>query len=457
MIAGGLPLSRTPKIRAAFAGRGVAALADKTTEFLSLDALADSSRTELARRLFCAAEWFGDAELEAAAEPWPHAFAEGETGLFPVGEVPVIAAPGREGKTFATIGLAVAYALGLEIVGLRPQLDRTAYIFSAEDDRRQYAKKVRTRVARLGASDRERVLSRVRVFDLEADDLQRLRTLVSVIDREPIATGSHRTLIDALLPIMGREEAPGLIIFETASTLSDAEEDNRAFRVMVRTLKQVARELDCAVVLVHHTSQASMSNLATLELSTADIRGGTALVSNSRQNALLVNLGSDADPYPDGDARTILRRMAFPGDISRVSVLVTLDSSKSMTPHPVFFRWEVNADGVACVATTPAREVQGLSWRALHRRLRGARAEQRQTQRNDERDGKVDQVVEIVRGIEADGIQATARAVSMRAGRSPTWAQPHLDRATDGGRLVRLTERVPRAGEVAVYRLAGPL
>lgn len=431
------------------------------TGVLSLEAYStaavEAAGLALAQRVRCSAEWFGDEELDAAAEPWPHSFADGETGLFPVGEVSVIAAPGREGKTFATIGLATAYALGLEVVGLRPQAHRAVYIWSAEDDRRQYAKKIRTRVARLGADDRERVLDRIRVFDLEREDLQHLRTLVTVIDREPMATGAHRTLIDAFKPTMGRDDAPGLIIFETASTLSDAEEDNRAFRVMVRTLKQVARELDCAVVLVHHTSQASMSNLATLELSTADIRGGTALVSNSRQNALLVNLGSDDDPYPDADARTILRRMAFPNEAGRVSVLVTLDSSKSMTPRPVFFRWQVTADGVACVVTPPAREVQELSWRALHRRLRGARAEQRQTQRDGERDGKIDHVVELVQAIEADGGQATARAVSIRAGRSATWAQPHLDRAVDVGRLVRALEHVARAGETTVYRSTGPL
>lgn len=419
--------------------------------------IADTYQREMAGKLFCAADPLTDDEIEAAAEPWPHAFQDKDCGLFPVGEVSVIAAPGREGKTFATIGLAVSYVLGQRVGGLSPQEDRSVYVWSAEDDRRQYAKKIRTRAMRVGAADRERIIDRVRVFDLDRDDLAHLRTLIAVVDREPVPTGAHRLLIDALRPLgEDREDRPGLIVFETASTLSDADEDNRAFRVLIRALKEVARELECAVVLVHHTSQASMSNLATLDLSVSDIRGGTALVANSRQNALLVNLGSDSDPYPDADARTVLRRLAFPDYQGRVSVLVTLDSSKSMDPAPVFFCWEFSANGPACVVTPPAREIQGLTWRALHRRIRGARAEQRHNAREEARGEKSTAVVDAVRAIESEGGQPTARAVSDKLGRSPTWAKPHLERAAEAGDLIRQIEHVPRSGGRTVYRSPSP-
>ena len=100
---------------------------------------------------------FSDDELEAAKQPHPHAFEQGDCGLFPLGEVSVIAAPGREGKTFASVALSVAYTLGTRVVGLAPPENRCVIIYSAEDDRKQYARKVLAQLGRLGESDARRV------------------------------------------------------------------------------------------------------------------------------------------------------------------------------------------------------------------------------------------------------------------------------------------------------------
>jgi hypothetical protein len=171
--------------------------------------------------------------------------------------------------------------------------------------------------------------------------------LATVPDGAPMPSGTVAAIIEAVRPLLDGPVPPGLLVFETASTLSEAEETNVGFRVLIQALRRIARALQLPVVLSHHVSQASLANLADLNLSTADIRGGTALVNNARQTALLVNLGSAGDPFPDTDARTLLRRLACPAVADRVTALVCLDSSKGVTPPPMFFRWDTRGKSVA--------------------------------------------------------------------------------------------------------------
>jgi hypothetical protein len=185
------------------------------------------------------------------------------------------------------------------------------------------------------------------VADLDDPGVEAARALATVPDGAPMPSGTVAAIIEAVRPLLDGPVPPGLLVFETASTLSEAEETNVGFRVLIQALRRIARALQLPVVLSHHVSQASLANLADLNLSTADIRGGTALVNNARQTALLVNLGSAGDPFPDTDARTLLRRLACPAVADRVTALVCLDSSKGVTPPPMFFRWDTRGKSVA--------------------------------------------------------------------------------------------------------------
>lgn len=399
---------------------------------------------------------FDDAELEQAKQPHPHAFELGDCGLAPIGEVTILAAPGREGKTFAAVSLSVSYILGTQVCGLVPQANRRVLIYSAEDDRRQYARKVLAHLWRLGVDDRTRVQERLIVPDLTAPGMEPFEALVHVIERKPVASLAIDAVIDALRPQMAESAPPGLLIFETASTLSEAEEDNAAFRTMIKALRRLARELQVACVLVHHTSQAASNNLPDLNVGVGDIRGGTALVFNARQCFLLVNLGSDEDPFPEQDARTVLRGMAAPHAGGRVTALLCLDSSKAIDPPPVFFQWNNTQYGPALSVLPVPPSLEGARWRKLHQMLRGERAERKQEAKEQARSGVVQQVVSIVAALSRGGRKATVNAVSLEAGRSPGWAKPHLELAAVRGELLRVVEPVPRAGKVAVYRLPHP-
>lgn len=402
--------------------------------------------------------WSQD-ELDAAREPWPHAFQERHTGLFPSGEVSILAAAGREGKTTVKIGIAVAMVTHHTLAGgLISQPDRSVVVYSAEDDRAQYARKVAAQIACLGSGDATRVRERLLVPNLDDAGLVAAKTLVMVLDGQPLPTGTVEAIIEALQPLTESVTPLGLLIFETASTLSDAEESNPGFRVLVLALKRIARELKVPVVLSHHVSQASLANLADLGVSTTDIRGGTALVNNARQTGLLVNLGSNDDPFPESDARTVLREMAAPGRTERITALISLDSSKGITPPPIFFRW-VNTDwGPAAVEINAPPELADRSWRKVHEMVRarraGIRSEAKDEVKRAAADAYMQEVVRIVYDLQAQGELPTCRKVSTGAGKGADWAKPHLSQAVKCGRLVMSLEKVPRTqGQTAVYRV----
>ena len=398
---------------------------------------------------------WSDAELDAAKEPHPHVFKAGERGLFPVGEVTVIGARGREGKT--TVMLAVATALCIErsLVGLWPMTGRSVVIYSAEDDRKQYARKVAAQRAVLPHGQGSQVMDRLIVPDLDAPGMEPLKRLVTVMDRQPMPTGTDTAIVEAIAPLMHGPHPPALLIFETLACLTDTEEDNRAFSVLTECLKRIARALQVAVAIVHHVSQASDSTLPDLSITPAALRGGTSLPSNTRQIFMLVNLGSETDPFPANDARTVLRQMVAPDHRERITVLVAMDTSKGEDPPPIFFRWLRTDYGPAAVELGPLVQIEGKSWRKVREMTLAERGSRRDEARTNAREAGVDTVIRVVKELHASGKQPTANAVSLAVGRSPAWATPYLGQAAIDGLLVTAMEDVPRTkGKKMVYRPA---
>ncbi|WP_310153941.1 AAA family ATPase [Luteimonas sp. 3794] len=402
---------------------------------------------------------WSEEELLAALQPWPHAFREGNTGLFPSGEVSILAAAGREGKTTVKIGIAVAMVTGHSLAGgLLPESDRSVVVYSAEDDRQQYARKVAAQIACLGEREGACVRERLLVPNLDDAGLVAAKTLVMVLDGQPLPTGTVDAIIEALEPLTNAPAPLGLLIFETASTLSDAEESNPGFRVLVLALKRIARELKVPVVLSHHVSQASLANLADLNVSTTDIRGGTALVNNARQTGLLVNLGSEDDPFPENDARTVLRQMAAPGRPEKVTALISLDSSKGITPPPIFFRWVSTEWGPAAVELDAPRELAERSWRKVHEMVRARRSEQKGQAKEEKAEAttaeRVRRVVEAVQALEARGTDepVTLRRIRELASMSSDVANKAIDRAVEE-RLIKSAAATVRGKAATVYAL----
>ena len=395
-------------------------------------------------------------ELAASATPHPHAFqsADGRRGLFPEGEVSIVAAPGREGKTSAVVALCKHYALGLPLADMAPASVQSVLIFSAEDDRAQYARKLEAQRLYLDEADAERLRCNVIVPELHSGALAAFREIVRMDGRHLFRGAVVEPLI-TLINAMRTAECPlGLVVFETASTISEAEEDNPGLRYLIVTLKHIAKSTGVAVVLTHHTNQAAGDELANLELHEKAIRGGTALVNNARQTHLIVNLGSMANPFPDGDARTLLRHLVAPGETDRVTAMVCLSSSKSADPHPLFFRWaDTEHHGPRLHAIETGRGVAGKSWLALRKQLSGVREELKADKKAEAGEANVRLVVRAVAELAEAGEQPTAAKISAKCGRNPSWAKSYLLMAVELGDLVRSTEQVPRVkGMTDVYR-----
>lgn len=413
-------------------------------------------RTDLADTLSQAAIAFTDAEFDAAATPHPHAFMSPDQrrGLFPEGEVTILGAPGREGKTTIVTCVAKHYALGWPLAGMAPTEIRAVMIYSAEDDRAQYARKFQAQRARLAPDDAKRLQANVIVPDLHGEALSAWREVVRLEARHPVPGPILEPLIATIRALQQRPCPLGMVIFETASTLSDAEEDNVGLRVLVAALKRIGKATGVAVVLTHHTSQESATRLPTLDLSESAFRGGTALVNNARQTLLAVNLGSAFDPFPDADARTVLRDLVARGERERITLVACLSSSKSAEPAPLFFRWEdVDPYGPRAVEIDIKGEVAGKSWRGVHKMLAGAKAEASADRKLSQAQANIDLVVRAACALAEAGQQPTARQVSMKCGRSFTWAKPFLESAVELGELTRSTEPVARSkGLQDVYR-----
>lgn len=389
------------------------------------------------------------AEIEEAKKPYPHLFMTGRRGLIPKSELTVIDGPGREGKTYTLIGLIVAYVLSLIVGGMRPQGAGRILVLSAEDDRLQYIAKIEAAISHLGAADAEKVRQRIIVPELSGE-LEPLRTLVTTEGRNPIPTHTKDIIVKAI-----RGMGFDAVFVETASTVSDAEEDNAGFRMLAKTLKYIAREAQIPVGLTHHTSQLAAQDLPTLNISVYNSRGGTALMFNSRQNAMIVNLGSEDDSFPDSDTRTILRRMVLPHVAERVSAWITLDSSKSADPPVLFFRWTMTEYGPAPEIVVAQPQYADLTWRQLKKCIGAARAQAKAETRDAKTEADVDQVVEAVRNLEVAGTYATARAIKDATGRSQDWTATRLAAARAAGRLVATPTTVPRChGPVHTYHVA---
>ncbi|MDR7134525.1 hypothetical protein J2X06_001709 [Lysobacter niastensis] len=416
----------------------------------------EPSRTSLAEALAREITPFTDDDFLRASASHPHIFQHAGAGAFPVGEVTIVAAPGREGKTYAMVHVGAACVLGLPLAGLAPPECLRVLCYSNEDDRIQYARKVRAICSRLPPADVERLRRGLLVPDLEVPGLVEAREIVGVSDRRrPVPTAMVDALIAVLKPLATGPDRIGMVIFETASTLSDADEDNPGLKTLVAALKRIARELSVAAVLVHHTSQAAAANLPSLNVSVADIRGGTTLAFNTRQCFLLVNLGSADDPFPERDMRTLLRRFVAPFYAGRVTALICLDSSKSMDPPPVFLAWVQTEYGPTMQEIHPPAEIAGARWRKVRSVVIAHAQEERKENRAEQHSADASACVAMAIQLHDEGKHPTVRAVSRALGHGADWARSRLEGAAARGQLVRSEECIPKTkGKTDVYRPA---
>lgn len=429
-------------------------------------AAASPSVDKLASKLEAALRPISDEVWAAAAEPHPHLFGDGESGLFPIGEATVLGAYPRSGKTTLMVHLAVQASLGRTVGGLPSRAGRVV-IYSREDDQTQYARKLRSECAQLTDAEACRVRVAVMPPDLRAPGLREASALIDICEkrRRPIETAIVDALIKALRPMVEGEDPVRLVVFETASTLSHADEDNKGLGALAAALKKIAQDLGVAVVLTHHLSQESAKAQRLLDLSTAMVRGGTALVADTRQVLLLVDLGGADEPLPEKDHRSIWRHYLTQAPFdplarARMTALVTLDTSKARDPVPLVFAWNSTPDGPALMPVSPPSEVDGLRWGRYVARIKAWGALQRSLAKGEQKttaaDGDIASVLKSLDEVVAANLTPTASAIAKRNTRSVEWVESRLKSAAQLRLVTYSLEVVPRGPKQGtwVYRRA---
>lgn len=224
-----------------------------------------------------------DSPLEIALYAWPDPaeiprrdFIAGRAYIR--GYVSATIAPGGAGKSALTITEALAMASGKPLLGYRIAKPSRVLLWNLEDDQaemdRRFAAARQHYAADLKGSGFER-----RLFVKSASD--GLSLAMSTRDGVKLNTRKIKSLIAALRAA----QIDALIVDPFVSAHGVTENDNDEIdRVVKLAFARIAREVDCAVMLVHHVRKAGAGQS---EYRVEDSRGASALVNACRYARVL--------------------------------------------------------------------------------------------------------------------------------------------------------------------------
>lgn len=233
----------------------------------------------------------------AVNQPFFSSVLTGAANLFPVqwlvpgllqrGEVTVIAGQGGGAKTACAISLAVALASGRQSIGpfrinTRAEGLRVA-IVSAEEDPGRIGLLVAAacNVPRLTAAERNLVATNLLVHDAQASGWRIGEPAPG--SREQIAPEALDRGLVALRTALAQFK-PDVLILDTLAALFaiPSENDNNLMTALMRRVGRVAREVCCAVLLLHHTPKQTREAIAAQRGEATLVRGGGAIANSAR-------------------------------------------------------------------------------------------------------------------------------------------------------------------------------
>lgn len=178
------------------------------------------------------------------------------------GQVGVVAAPGGTGKSFFLMQLALSIATGYELItGIRPS-QGAVRLLNFEDDTLDMT---------------NRGIDILEEYQIDDDTTERLFLhplagyRLNIVDRDGVVDDA------AVQWLMTQADGMRLLIIDPLSHITSADENDNALRTLVvQTLKHVAVQKECGIIIAHHTNKGDADKEQNW------LRGGSALVDASR-------------------------------------------------------------------------------------------------------------------------------------------------------------------------------
>lgn len=189
-------------------------------------------------------------------------------GLIMRQAITLLVGTGGAGKSLFSLQLAASIASGQDFGGFKTRSEARIMVLNAEDDlveqrRRLAAMEIQGRISRDAVGDRLIVVDDPPSLLMTYKDPQKGIEVAS-------------PLVNALVEIIKANQVDVLIVDPFTETLLGDENSSEGVRTVMRLWRdEIARECNCAVVLVHHTGKAAIT------AGEANASRGSSAISNA--------------------------------------------------------------------------------------------------------------------------------------------------------------------------------
>lgn len=193
----------------------------------------------------------------------------------------VLVAPGGSGKSLFNLQQAIMLATGEQWGEWKPRGRYRSLVINAEDDIDEQRRRLS---AALKVMNPPRHLLEGMVH--LADDPHSLVVVrVDPRSRQMITT----PMADAITAYVHEHKIDVLIVDPFAETFEGDENSNSEIKWAMKVWRDIARETNCSVILVHHTVKYAANGAGNADI----IRGGGAIVNSTRISATLMTMTED--------------------------------------------------------------------------------------------------------------------------------------------------------------------
>lgn len=210
----------------------------------------------------------------------------------PVGLVTMLTGPGGQGKSLMLMQLAIHAAIGQSWAAFKIDKPIKTLVLSYEDDQLELHRRSYVLIKRLADSetgilyDVDSLYRKNFLLYAAGNDLSGAWTLLTKMDR---VTTQHTPRVEWLITVLKKARIRLLTIDPAVFTHAVEENSNTDIASYMRMLTYIAREAQCAVVIVHHAGKSTMgANLEDLDQTAA--RGAGAFADNARSVSLCVSI-----------------------------------------------------------------------------------------------------------------------------------------------------------------------